>query len=96
MKIKLDNTNHVTAYATIGDIEDGVEYKGIVPEGFLKSEHSESYLLVNDVLQLDPNYVAPEPIPVAPTTPDPLQSILMQQSIRIAQIEKALEEKGVK
>lgn len=61
IKLQLDETQHVTGYVTVGDLDGSVDYTGTIPDGFIGDSQVGRYQLINGQLEVDPNYVAPTP-----------------------------------
>lgn len=61
IKLQLDETQHVTGYVTVGDLDGSVDYTGTIPDGFIGDPQVDRYQLINGQLEVDPNYVAPTP-----------------------------------
>lgn len=61
IKLQLDETQHVTGYVTVGDLDGSVDYTGTIPDGFIGDPQVGRYQLINGQLEVDSNYVEPTP-----------------------------------
>lgn len=71
MKIQINEKNEIIGCTKIGDINGSVEFNGELPEGFWRSFKPKFYILKDDVIVENPNYVEPSiDVPTGPTNQD--------------------------
>lgn len=87
MQLVINDKNEITAYATVGDI-GGIECTGDIPDNFYSDFKPAFFLLKDGKICENSNYV--NPVTNLPTGPTSLEKIVMQQSIKIAQIQQML------
>ena len=65
MQFELSDNKEILAYATLGGFTDGVEvHDPVLPDDFEVNFKPSFYLLQNDTVTVNPNYVAPvDPTP---------------------------------
>lgn len=69
MQILTDNI-YITAYCTVGHVEDGIEIdRSICPENFFSEFDTNKFLYQNGEITENPDYVPPEPEPEPEPTP---------------------------
>ena len=88
MKIQINEKNETLSYVEIGDLNGSVEFNGTIPAEFWQGFKPTLYMLKNDEIVENPDYV--EPSSSLPTGPSDLQTIVMQQAKTIAQIQQTL------
>lgn len=88
MKIQINEKNEILSYVKIGDLNNSVEFNGTIPAEFWRSFKPYFYMIKNDEIVDNPDYVAPSSS--VPTGPSNLQTIVMQQAKTIAQIQQML------
>lgn len=59
IQLVLDESNHVTSFATLGGIEGAIKYDGPIPDGFLSDPYPTRYFLKDSVLVVDTNFTPP-------------------------------------
>lgn len=88
MRIQINEKNEILSYVEIGDLNDSVEFNGTIPAEFGQSFKPYFYMLKNDEIVENPDYV--EPSSSLPIGPSDLQTIVMQQAKTIVQIQQTL------
>lgn len=89
MKLELNEKNEIISYLKYGGV-DGInfmEFDGVIPDDFEKNFKPSFYMLKDELIIDNPNYVEPEPPEVNPTNE---QQILMKQAKTIAQMQQML------
>ncbi|MFY4479675.1 DUF2977 domain-containing protein [Latilactobacillus sakei] len=82
MKIIVNQNGEIRSYVQIGDIPGSIEYKGTVPDGFEDNFQPSFYLLQNDSIVLNPDYV----MPTTPVTgPSDTDKAIAQLTLQAAQ-----------
>lgn len=59
MQLLIDEQQQITSYATFGGLVDGIDYAGPIPATFTLDFQSGRYLLQQNVIVVNPDYVAP-------------------------------------
>ncbi|MBF7125533.1 DUF2977 domain-containing protein [Pediococcus pentosaceus] len=77
MKLLLDDKNIIIGMASIGSIEGAVDYNGLIPDGFEEQFKSNFYMLKNNLITENPDYVAPEPPVIGPSKQDKINAQIM-------------------
>lgn len=78
MEILLDENKLILAYAVIGELDDNAQhYSGVIPENFYEDFKPNFYMLVDDVIVKNPDYVAPEPLVIGPSKQDKINAQMM-------------------
>lgn len=77
MFLKINEKNEVTSYALIGGLSEAVKYDGTIPDDFEDNFQPSFYLLKNNEIVLNPNYV--EPTPPKPTTGPTTEQVMINQ-----------------
>lgn len=95
----VDSDNEITGYSTNGGLVDAIEFSGDIPDGFEDNFKPSFYLLQNNEIVVNPNYVEPtwEP-PKDVSEKDAINSIGKQAAImaqQIAALQAALKTKEV-
>lgn len=88
MKIQLNDKNEIIGCTRIGDINDSIDYDGELPGDFWRNFRPTFYLLKNNMIVENPDYV--EPTPGLPTGPTSLQQVVMQQAKTIVQMQSVM------
>lgn len=88
MRIQINEKNEILSYVKIGDLNNSVEFNGTIPETFMRKFKPYFYILKNDEIVENPDYV--EPSPSVPTGPNDVQNIVMQQAKTIVQMQSVL------
>lgn len=90
MKITIDENKIITGYTTVGDIEGSIEYNDKLPDGFKTNFKPYFYLLKNDEIVENPDYVEPEPPVVGPSVIEQQLAALGYQQMQDTQDKQAL------
>lgn len=61
MKLLVNENNEIEAYSIWGDIEGAIDFTETVPDDFYEKFKPSFYLLKNNEIVENPNYVAPKP-----------------------------------
>lgn len=70
-KLIINEDNEVIEYCVVGDIEDSIEYDGVLPDDFREKFKPSFYLLKDGEIVENPNYVEPSiNVPTGPTGQD--------------------------
>lgn len=77
MKLTINTNHEIVSYASVGDVAGSIEYKGTVPDGFEDNFQPSFFLLQNNTIVLNPNYV--EPTPPKPTTGPTTEQVMINQ-----------------
>lgn len=77
MRLQVNDSNEIIAYATSGDINGSTDYSGTVPDDFYDKFKPSFYLLQNNEISENPNYVAPEPPVISPSEQDKINAQIM-------------------
>lgn len=67
MQIKVDKDSLIIAYASIGQLEDGIEFD--VPSDFIKNFRSKYYMLQNGTVIVNPDYTEASKLDVESSDP---------------------------
>lgn len=89
MKLVLNDDNTILSYCEIGDIPNSIDYTGNIPDDFEAKFNPSFYLLKNDEIVENSNYVAPTDT-LPEDIPSSTQKIVMQQAIEMAQMQQIL------
>lgn len=91
IKFELNDKNEIISYVKQGGIV-GIDLTDFdaskLPDDFFDNYRSGYYMLQNDKVVENPNYIAP--LPSVSTGPSDVQNIVMQQAKIIAQMQSAL------
>lgn len=63
MLIKINDQNLILEYTTIGGLPDSIEYTGTIPDDFETKFKPSFYMLQDEVIVENPNYVEPANTP---------------------------------
>lgn len=80
MKIEVNDNNEIVAYVKHGDILDDnlIEIQeNKIPDGFYENYKPSFYLLENNEIVENPDYVAPEPPVIGPSKQDKINAQIM-------------------
>ena len=87
INIKLDDTKHVVAFASLGSVNGDINYNGDIPSDF--RYNCRAYQLIDNKLVKDPNYKPPEDKLISDssktTTTDNSKSQIEQLTMQLAQ-----------
>lgn len=89
MKLVLNNNQEIISYVLIGDMTDSIEYQGTIPDGFEEDFKPSFYLLQNNEITVNSDYVPPKPPVVGPGN---LDKAIAQLTLQTAQ-QKAQQDK---
>lgn len=69
MQLLINDQQVITGYVTVGSADQGIEYDGTLPDGFETNFKPSFYLLKDNAIVPNPDYVEPEETPpvVTPT-----------------------------
>lgn len=96
MQLLINDQQAITGYVTTGSVAQGIEYDGSLPGGFETNFKPSFYLLKDNAIVPNPDYVEPEETPpvVTPTAEQQAITALAQQSAdqqsHIESLEQAL------
>lgn len=80
MKVKVNDNNEIVAYVKYGDIlgDNLIEFEGNkIPDDFYENYKPSFYLLQNNEIVENPNYVAPKPLEIEPSEQDKINAQVM-------------------
>ena len=78
MQLIIDEKNIIEAYVRFGEIQGGIDFdEKSLPENFYENFKPYLYLLQNDEIVENPNYVAPEPPVIGPSQQDKINAQIM-------------------
>ncbi|MGK4034602.1 DUF2977 domain-containing protein [Pediococcus acidilactici] len=88
MELVLKN-NEIIEYAIVGHISGSVYFDGNIPDDFNENFKPSFYLLENDAIVENPDYVAPEPPVIGPSQQDKINAqIMLNQAKQKAEQDK--------
>ncbi|MBF7112582.1 DUF2977 domain-containing protein [Pediococcus pentosaceus] len=79
MKLELNEKNEIISYLKYGGV-DGInfmEFDGVIPDDFEKDFKPYFYLLQNDEIVENPDYVELEPLVIGPSEQDKINAQIM-------------------
>lgn len=82
MIININNEKEILGYAMTGELGEGIQFDGLIPDEFYENFKPRFYLLQNNEIIVNPNYVPPKP-PV--DGPGSLDKALAQLTLQTAQ-----------
>lgn len=85
MFLKINEKNEVTSYALIGGLSEAVKYDGTIPDDFEVNFKPSFYLLKNNEIVLNPNYVEPT-LPKPAGGPTTEQLMINQLGLKYAEL----------
>ena len=85
MKLVVNNKSEIISYITIGDLDGSIDYTGTTPDGFEDNFKPSFYLLQNDEIVLNQNYVEPKP-PKPAGGPTTEQQMINQLGLKYAEL----------
>lgn len=93
LQLELNDKNEIISYLKFGGIEDVTltKYDGLVPDNFEDDFKPLYFMLKDNIIVENPDYVEPQPPKVNPTNE---QHILMQQAMTIAQMQQMLTQQN--
>ncbi|MEH1647636.1 DUF2977 domain-containing protein [Pediococcus pentosaceus] len=78
IQLELSDKNEIIQYATIGGLTGATDYEiKSIPENFDYKFKPSFYMLQNDEIVENPNYVAPEPPVIEPSKQDKINAQIM-------------------
>ena len=89
MKLVVDGNGMITAYCMVGDIPGSVEYDNIVPDDFEINFMPSFYMLQDDEIIENSNYVEPADTP-PDDGPTNVQQVVMQMSATVTQMQQLI------
>lgn len=89
MLIKINNQNLILEYTTIGGLPDSIEYTGTIPDDFEAKFKPSFYMLQNDEIIENSNYVEPTDTP-PDDSPTSVQQVVMQMSATVTQMQQLI------
>ncbi|QYY85686.1 DUF2977 domain-containing protein [Pediococcus pentosaceus] len=101
MLIKINDQNLILEYATIGGLPDSIEYTGTIPDDFEAKFKPFFYMLQDDEIIKNPNYVEPASTPPvsSPTSMQEAINKLGEVTAKMAnddnQIKSAINKLGI-
>lgn len=89
MQLHLDDNNVIIGYASFGEIKNGVEFdENKVPDDFYDKFKPTFFMLKDSEIVENSDYVAPSSS--VPTGPSDVQNIVIQQAVKMAQMQKII------
>lgn len=89
MKLIVNKKQEIIGYVSIGDMTDSIEYQGAVPDGFEENFKPSFYVLQNNEITVNPDYVPPKTPVVGPGN---LDKAIAQLILQTAQ-QKVIQDK---
>ncbi|WKF70451.1 DUF2977 domain-containing protein [Pediococcus pentosaceus] len=89
MKLVVDGNGMITAYCMVGDIPGSVEYDNIVPDDFEINFKPSFYMLQDEVIVENSDYVEPTDTP-PDDGPTNVQQVVMQMSATVTQMQQLI------
>lgn len=89
MKLVLNEDNTIASYCEMGDIPNSIDYTGNVPDDFEDKFKPSFYLLKNDGIVENSNYVEPTDTP-PDDGPTNVQQVVMQMSATVTQMQQLI------
>lgn len=79
MKLELNEKNEIISYLKCGGVEgiNFTEFNGVIPDDFEKNFKPSFYLLKDELIIDNPNYVEPEPPVISPSEQDKINAQIM-------------------
>ncbi|AXN35458.1 DUF2977 domain-containing protein [Latilactobacillus curvatus] len=85
MLLIVNDNSEIIEFASKGSLPNAIEFVGIVPDGFETNFKSSFYLLKDNTIIANPNYVAPViTVPEVPDGPTTEQKIINQLGLQVA------------
>lgn len=97
MKIEVNHNNEIVAYVKHGDIlgDNLIEFEGNkIPDGFYENYKPSFYLLQNNEIVENPNYVAPKPPEIKPSNLEKQVAALSYQQMVDSQTINTLQQQN--
>ncbi|MDN3207842.1 DUF2977 domain-containing protein [Pediococcus pentosaceus] len=89
MLIKINDQNLILEYTTIGGLPDSIEYTGTIPDDFEINFKPSFYMLQDDQIIENPDYVEPTDTP-PDDEPTNMQQIVMKMSATVTQMQQLI------
>lgn len=89
MIINIDNEKEIIGYAMTGELGEGIQFDGLIPDEFYENFKPRFYLLQNNAIVLNPNYTEPAH-PTTPTGPSTEQLMINQLGLQVATLTKTV------
>ncbi len=73
MRLQVNENSEITGYANLGDLTNSIEFNGVIPDDFEARFKPNLFMIKNNVIVDNPNYVEPTdgiPDDNMPTTSD--------------------------
>lgn len=93
MLIKVNAEKVILEYSTVGGLPDSIEYTGTIPDDFEAKFKPSFYMLQNDEIIENSNYVEPTDNP-PDDGPSSVQQVVMQMSATITQMQQLIMAQG--
>ncbi|KAF0342071.1 DUF2977 domain-containing protein [Pediococcus acidilactici] len=79
MKLELNENNEIVSFLKYGGVEDinFMEFDGVIPDDFEKNFKPNFYMLKDESIIDNPNYVGPEPPVISPSEQDKINAQIM-------------------
>lgn len=87
MKLQINSSHEIVAYAAEGDIDNSIDYQVTLPDDFEANFKPKFYLLQNNEIVVNPNYQEPTidiPTPEQPSGPSPEMLAINALGIQLA------------
>ncbi|MEF7407977.1 DUF2977 domain-containing protein [Pediococcus acidilactici] len=89
LSLVLDEKNTIQAYARYGYFENATQWTGTLPDGFEDNFKPSFYLLKNNEIIENPNYMEPEPPKIGPSNQEKINAqIMLNQAEQQAEQDK--------
>ncbi|QYY85599.1 DUF2977 domain-containing protein [Pediococcus pentosaceus] len=89
MLIKINDQNLILEYTTIGGLPNSIEYTGTIPDDFETKFKPSFYMLQDDEIIENSNYVEPADTP-PDDGPTNVQQVVMQMSATVTQMQQLI------
>ncbi|KAF0505256.1 DUF2977 domain-containing protein [Pediococcus pentosaceus] len=90
MKLLLDDNKIIIGMAVIGSIEGAIDYSGSIPDGFEEQFKPNFYMIKDNSITENPDYVAPEPPATKPSVIEQQLATLGYKQMQDTQYKQAL------
>lgn len=77
MEILLNSKNEIINYAIVGHVDGFTEFSGEIPEDFIDRFEPSIFLIKENTIIENPDYVAPEPPMIGPSKQDKIIAQIM-------------------
>lgn len=89
MLIKVNAEKVILEYSTVGGLPDSIEYTGTIPDDFEVKFKPSFYMLQNEVIVENSDYVEPTDTPSS-GGPTSVQQVVMQMSATVTQMQQLI------